>query len=87
MDDVEVLVTVWDRGQTRLTIVTVPASAFATRCWRTIAALAAAVYLELPFAEIEGKCKFGLRPADRDRLAELCRRRDDAETDSSLPSE
>lgn len=73
MDDVEVQVTVWDRGQTRQTIVTVPVSSFETRCWRTVAALAAAVYMKLPFTEIEGKCKFGLRTADKERLAELCR--------------
>lgn len=73
MDDVEVLVAVWDRGQKRIAIVTVPASTFATRCWRTVAALAAAVALEMPFSDLEGRCKFGLRPADRDRLAELCR--------------
>lgn len=77
MDDVEVQVTVWDRGQTRQTIVTVPVSAFETQCWRTVAALAAAVYLELPFQEIEGKCKFGLRPADRERLAGLCREKEE----------
>lgn len=77
MDDVEVQVTVWDRGQTRQTVVTVPVSSFETRCWRTVAALAAAVYLKLPFVELEGKCKFGLRPADKERLAELCREKEE----------
>ena len=76
MDDVEVEVSVWDRGAHRKAVVTVPVSAFVTRCWRTVAALAAAVYLELPFAELEGKCKFGLRPADKERLAELCREKE-----------
>ena len=37
----------------------------------------AAVYLKMPFTEIEGKCKFGLRPADRERLAELCREKEE----------
>lgn len=77
MDEVEVQVTVWDRGQNRQAVVKVPVSSFVTRCWRTVAALAAAVYLELPFAELEGKCKFGLRPADRERLAELCREKEE----------
>lgn len=73
MVDVEVQVSVWDRGQRRQTVVTVPVSAFQTKCWRPIAALAAAVVMEIPFVEIESRCKFGLRPADRKRLEELCR--------------
>ena len=73
MERIEVLVRLWDRGQEREAVVQVPASAFLTHCWKTIASLAAAVELELPFVDVERKAKFGLRDEDRRRLAELCK--------------
>jgi hypothetical protein len=86
MDEIEVKVAIWDRGRTREAVVSVPSSAFQTKCWRTIAALAAAVELEIPFQEMEARCKYGLRPADKRRLEELCGQ-GTGETDSSLRSE
>ncbi len=86
MDEIEVKVVIWDRGRERAAVVSVPSSAFPTKCWRTIAALAAAVELEIPFQEMEARCKYGLRPADKRRLEELCRRETEG-ADSSLRSE
>ena len=67
-ETVDVLVQVFDRGQTRKTVVPVTAECFSKRCWREIAALKAAVLLELPFAWVSEHAKYGLRPEDRARL-------------------
>ncbi len=73
MDDVKVLVRVFDRGRNREAVVDVPESAFLTRCWKTIASLMAAVALELPFTDVERLAKYGLRPEDKERLQERMR--------------
>lgn len=80
MNDVEVLVVIWDRGQNRQTVVTVPVSAFLQKCWRAIASMAAAVALEIPFVEVERLARFGLRQEDKLRLVELCKAQEKGES-------
>ena len=72
MGTVEMRVVLWYLGRERAAVVEVPRSAFVTRCWKTIANLAAAVELGIPFVEFEGKARYGLRPADKRQLLELC---------------
>lgn len=73
MQTVEVQVVLWYLGRERAAVVEVPRSAFVQRCWKTIANLAAAVEMGVPFVEFEGKARYGLRPADKRQLLELCR--------------
>ena len=68
METVECQVTIWDRGQARKEIVDVEVEAIRARCWRPIAAIKAAVLLELPFTEIMARAKFGFRREDKERL-------------------
>ena len=72
MKTVEVRVVLWYLGRERAAVVNVPRSAFVTRCWKTIANLAAAVEMDVPFVEFEGKARYGLRPEDKQLLLELC---------------
>lgn len=67
------LVRVFDRGESKRVVVEVPESAFdpASLCWKTTAALAAAVELGLSFTQVERAAKYGLRPADKARLRAL----------------
>lgn len=71
MDDVQVLVMVYWCGSTRKEIVTVPEEAFVKRCWKPIAAMKAAALMALSFTDVERLAKYGLRPEDKQRLAEL----------------
>lgn len=83
METVDVLVQIWDRGQCRKAVVQVPESAFVTGCWRTIAALAAAVEFGISFVDVERVARYGLRPEDKQRLFE----QNKAGADSLLCSE
>ena len=72
MENVDVLARVMERpGLTREATVQVPVSSFMTRSWRALAALFAANALELPFTFVAERARFGLRPADRERLREI----------------
>lgn len=73
METVEVLVRVFDRGQLREEIVQVETECFRPGhlCWKSIAALKAAVLLELPFVQVERSAKYGMRPESKARLQEL----------------
>lgn len=71
MDDVQVLVKVFWCGSTRKIIVTVPEEAFVKHCWKPIAAMKAAALMELSFTDVERLAQYGLRPEDKQRLAEL----------------
>ena len=68
MDDVQVLVKVFWCGSVRKEIVEVPEEAFVKDCWRTIAALKAAVMMEIPFSDVDRLAKYGLRPEDKKRF-------------------
>lgn len=70
MDTVAVLVRLPETYQGREAVVQIPESAFATECWKTIAALAAAVDLAVPFTDVERVARYGLRPEDKERLAQ-----------------
>ena len=72
-NQIDVLVQVFDRGRTRTQIVPVEESCFEREksCWKTIACIKAAVLLELPFAWLLERAKYGLRPEDKARLREL----------------
>ena len=70
METVAVLVRMPETYQGREAVVRVPESAFATGCWKTIAALAAAVDLAVPFTDVERMARYGLRPGDRERLGQ-----------------
>lgn len=70
MDEVAVLVRMPATYQGREAVVQVPESAFETGCWKTIAALAAAVDLAVPFTDVERVARYGLRPEDRERLGQ-----------------
>ena len=72
MQKIDVLVQVYDRGRTRREIVQIEEAAFEPghECWKPLAALAAAVVMELPFYLVERLAKFGLRPEDKARLLE-----------------
>lgn len=67
MDDITVLVQVWDRGQNRRAEVKVSAADIRARCWRTLACTQAAVLLGMPFTDVAAKAKFGFYPADKAR--------------------
>ena len=84
METVDVLVKIFDRGKTRQEIVPVWVECFdpARSCWKPIAALKAAVAMELPFVEVERMAKYGMRPADKKRLRALY----GGGTDSSTPA-
>ena len=69
MDEVAVLVRMPAAYQGREAVVQIPESAFATGCWKTIAALAAAVDLGVSFVDVERVARYGLRPEDKERLA------------------
>lgn len=71
MDDVQVLVKVFWCGSTRKIIVTVPEEAFVKRCWKPIAAMKAAALMEISFTDVERLAKYGIRPEDKQWLAEL----------------
>lgn len=90
-ETVEVLVRVFDRGESKRVVVDVPESAFdpASLCWKTTAALAAAVKLGFSFTQVERAAKYGLRPEDRERLRKEYNRRHigDGEADPSTRSE
>lgn len=69
VDTVECQVSVMIRpGETRKAVVPVEESAIRERCWREIACIKAAVYLEVSFAELLEKAKYGFRPEDKARL-------------------
>lgn len=68
METVDVLVKVWDRGQNRQAIVPVEVEAILTSCWRPIAAIKAAVELEMPFTTVMEKARFGFRKEDIARI-------------------
>lgn len=84
METVEVLVQIFDRGESKRVVVEVPESAFSpsSTCWKTTAALAAAVELGISFTQVERAARYGLRPEDRERLREMY----GGETDSSAPA-
>lgn len=67
MDEVTVLVQVWDRGQHRRAEVKVSAADIRAKCWRTLACTQAAVLLGMPFTDVAAKAKFGFRPEDKER--------------------
>lgn len=71
MSEVEVLVQVYDRGQTKRTVVQVEETCFGPEgcCWRTVAAAQAAAVLGLPFMDVAERAKYGLHPEDKTRLA------------------
>lgn len=72
MEQVDVLVRVLERpGLTREATVQVSEEVFRTQNWRDLAALFAANALELPFTFVAARARFGLRPADRERLREI----------------
>ena len=71
MQTVDVLVSVFRQGRRQETVVPVEESAFFCGCWRTMALCAAAVNWGCAFTEISTAPKFGLRPEDRARLAEM----------------
>ena len=68
MTDIQVLVQVYYLGRTRKEIVEVPEEAFVKDCWRTIAALKAAVMMEIPFSDVDRLAKYGLRPEEKKRF-------------------
>lgn len=86
METVEVLVQVFDRGQLRKEIVQVETECFRPghMCWKSIAALKAAVLLDMPFVQVERSAKYGMRPEAKARLWELFG--GSGETDSSAPA-
>ena len=73
METVEVLVQVFDRGQTKEVTVPVEAECFDPErlCWRSIANIKAAALLGLPFTVMERAARYGLRPDDKARLRAL----------------
>jgi hypothetical protein len=70
---VDVLVQVYDRGQIRREVVQVEEVCFTPGhlCWKPIAAMTAAVAMELSFVTVEKNARYGLRPEDRARLREM----------------
>lgn len=80
MKTVDVLVQIWDRGQTRRAVVSVEEVCFEKDCWKPIACLRAATELDVPFTTIMRVAKFGLRPEDKKRVFG----KDAAGKDSSL---
>ena len=72
-EQIDVLVRVFYRGQTRTQIVPVETSCFepGKSCWKTVACVKAAVLLELPFAWLLERAKYGMKPEDLERLREL----------------
>lgn len=70
METVEVLVKVFDRGQTKEVTVPVEAECFDPErlCWKSIANIKAAALLEVPFTLMERAARYGLRRVDRERL-------------------
>ena len=67
-ETVKVLVRMPATFQDKAAVVEVPEEAFRTKCWKTIAALAAAVELELPFVDVKRVARYGLRKEDKKRL-------------------
>ncbi len=55
-------------GVTRKAVVPVEESAIRAKCWREIACIKAAVYLEVPFSTLTERAKYGFRPEDKARL-------------------
>ena len=72
MNEVEVKVVCYPWGDT---IVKVREDDVLARCWRTLAKIAAAAVWGVPFTDVASRAKVGLRPEDRDRLAEEYRRK------------
>ncbi len=68
METVAVLVRMPAAYQGREAVVQVPESAFETGCWKTIAALAAAVDMGIPFTDVLRAARYGLRKEDKERL-------------------
>ena len=68
METVECQVVVWDRGRTRSEVVPLEEQAIRKKCWREIAAIKAAVLLEMPFQEVLEKARYGFRREDKERL-------------------
>lgn len=69
--DVPVLVKVFHCGRTRSEIVSVPEEALTKDCWKPIACIKAAAIMEIPFTHVLEHAKYGLRPADKERVREV----------------
>ena len=82
MQTVDVLVSVFRQGRRQETVVPVEESAFFCGCWRTMALCAAAVNWGCAFTEISTAPKFGMRPEDRARLAEMVKEEPEAPADT-----
>ena len=80
METVDVLVQIWDRGQSRKAVVQVQEECFAKDCWKPIACMMAATELDVPFTTVLRIAKYGLRMEDKQRLFGQCK----AAEDSSL---
>ncbi len=72
-ETVDVLVQVFDRGETKRVVVSVGVECFDPEklCWKSIANIKAAALLGLPFTMLERATKYGLRPADKAQLREV----------------
>lgn len=68
MQTVECRVVIFDRGRDRETVVPVEEDAIHAKCWRPIAALKAAVYLDMPFQDVLERGRYGFHKADKERL-------------------
>ena len=69
-ETVRVLVRMPATFQDKAAVVDVPEEAFRTKCWKTIAALAAAVEMGISFVDGERVARYGLRAEDRERLGQ-----------------
>ena len=78
-ETVEVLVKIFDRGETKQVTVPVEVECFdpARLCWKSIANIKAAALLELPFTTLERAARYGLRPEDKARLRALYGKREE----------
>ena len=87
METVEVLVRVFDRGETKQVTVPVEAECFDPErlCWKSIANIKAAALLEVPFTLMERAARYGLRREDRERLREMYRGTGDADCHGLRP--
>lgn len=67
-ENVRVLVRMPATFQDKAAMVEVPEEAFRTKCWKTVAALAAAVDMGIPFTDVLRAAKYGMRKEDKKRL-------------------
>ena len=67
-ETVKVLVRMPATFQNKAAVVDVPEETFRTKCWKTVAALAAAVDMGIPFTDVLRAAKYGMRKEDKERF-------------------